>query len=65
MSEPLSSRKYFDAVYIPVGLIIVGVIIVKREWTPYSVVLALALGGWKFLSLRELTPSLHPACRKD
>ncbi|KAH6664330.1 nitrate reductase [Plectosphaerella plurivora] len=52
MSEPLSSRKYFDAVYIPVGLIIVGTIIVKREWTPYSIVLALALGGWKFLSLQ-------------
>lgn len=52
MPEPLSSRKYFDAVYIPVGLIIVGTIIVKREWTPYSIVLALALGGWKFFSLQ-------------
>lgn len=52
MSEPLTSRKYFDAVYIPVGLIIVGTLIIKREWAPYSVAVALALGSWKFWSLQ-------------
>lgn len=61
MSESLASRKYFDAVYIPVGLIIVGTLIVKREWAPYSVALALALGSWKFFSLREFSASRDPA----
>lgn len=57
MTEPITSRKYFDAVYIPVGLIIVGTLIVKRDWAPYGVAVALAMGGWKFYSLRESDPT--------
>lgn len=51
--EPLSSKKYVDGIYIPAGLLVVGVAIVKREWLPYAVLVALALSGIKFLRSRE------------
>ncbi|KAF4619002.1 hypothetical protein G7Y89_g14844 [Cudoniella acicularis] len=41
------SKKYIDGVYIPSGLLVVGCLIVKREWVPYAIALALALGGYK------------------
>lgn len=44
------SKKYIDGVYIPSGLLVVGCLIVKREWVPYAIVLALALGGYKVWS---------------
>ncbi|KAL2753340.1 hypothetical protein ACRALDRAFT_1052057 [Sodiomyces alcalophilus JCM 7366] len=52
MSESVFSRKYFDNVYIPVGLIILGVLIVDRRWIVHSATVALALGAWKFYSLQ-------------
>lgn len=51
--ESLLSRKLFDGIYIPAALIVVGTLIIKREWTPYAVVLALALGSLKFWRNRE------------
>lgn len=50
MANDLLSRSYIDGVYIPSGLLVVGCLIVKREWAPYAVVLALLLGGWKVYS---------------
>ena len=52
MSSPTAqnkylSRSYIDGVYIPSGLLVVGCLIVKREWVPYAILLALALGGYK------------------
>jgi hypothetical protein len=44
------TRKYIDGVYIPSGLLVFGCLIVKREWVPYAVVLALLLGGYKVYS---------------
>lgn len=44
------SKKYIDGVYIPSGLLIFGCWIVKSEWLPYAVALAVTLGGWKFWS---------------
>lgn len=58
--EPLSSKKYVDGIYIPAGLLVFGCFIVKREWVPYAVVLALALGALKFLRTRESCPA--PGC---
>lgn len=52
MSEPLTSRMYIDGIYIPVGLLVVGTLIMKREWALYSVAIALVLGSWKFYRLR-------------
>ncbi|OIW33814.1 ferredoxin reductase-like protein [Coniochaeta ligniaria NRRL 30616] len=47
MSEPMLSKKMFDGIYIPAGLLVVGTIIVKREWTPWAVLLAVILGAIK------------------
>lgn len=55
MSESWLSRKMFDGIYIPVGLLVVGTIIMKRDWTPYAVVLALFLGGIKAYRMRKYT----------
>ncbi|KAL2156524.1 hypothetical protein VTH82DRAFT_1269 [Thermothelomyces myriococcoides] len=48
MADSLLARKYFDGIYIPFGLLVVGTVIVKREWTVYAVLLGLALGSWKY-----------------
>ncbi|RYP79746.1 hypothetical protein DL770_006535 [Monosporascus sp. CRB-9-2] len=51
MSEPsLTSKGYVDGIYIPAGLLVVGTYIVKKEWAPFAVLLALALGAFKFYS---------------
>lgn len=55
--EPLSSKKYVDGIYIPAGLLVVGVAIVKREWLPYAVLVTLALSAIKFWRTREFFPS--------
>lgn len=44
------TRKYIDGVYIPSALLVFGCLIVKQEWVPYSIVLALLLGGYKVYS---------------
>ncbi|EFX03109.1 NADH-cytochrome b5 reductase [Grosmannia clavigera kw1407] len=45
------SRRFVDGVYIPAGLLIFGVFIVKREFTLYAVTLALVLGAGKVFSM--------------
>lgn len=60
--EPLSSKKYVDGIYIPAGLLVVGVAIVKKEWLPYAVLVAVALSAIKFLRSREFSyPTASPA----
>ncbi|KAF2787466.1 NADH-cytochrome b5 reductase 1 [Melanomma pulvis-pyrius CBS 109.77] len=44
----LLAPQFVHGIYIPTGLLIVGVAIVKKEWLPYAVALAVFLGGWKF-----------------
>ena len=51
--DSLTSKKYVDGIYIPVGLLIFGTIIVKREWTPYAAVIAVILGAIKYYNGRE------------
>jgi cytochrome-b5 reductase len=58
--NPLLTKAYVDGVYIPSGLLIVGTLIVKREWIPYAILLALALGGYKVWSNR-IQSVLKPA----
>ncbi|KXX78212.1 NADH-cytochrome b5 reductase 1 [Madurella mycetomatis] len=48
MSDSLLARKYIDGIYIPVGLLVVGTAIVKREWTVYALLLGIVLGSVKF-----------------
>lgn len=49
----LLSRQYIDYVYVPGALLVVGTLIVKKEWAVYSLVLALALGSYNFWNFRE------------
>lgn len=60
--EPLSSKKYVDGIYIPAGLLVVGVAIVKKEWLPYAVLVTLALSAIKFWRSRKFSvfPLLLP-----
>jgi len=50
--DSLLARKYFDGIYIPCGLLVIGTIIVKREWAPYAVLVAIALGSMKYYNNR-------------
>ncbi|KAI1378338.1 ferredoxin reductase-like protein [Hypoxylon crocopeplum] len=45
---PLSSKAYFDGIYIPAGLLVLGTFIIKREWTPYAALIAIVLGASKY-----------------
>ncbi|KFA63541.1 hypothetical protein S40285_00306 [Stachybotrys chlorohalonatus IBT 40285] len=53
------ARHYIDYVYAPAALLVVGTLIVKREWAPYSVLLAAALGAYNFYNFRESDHELH------
>lgn len=61
MSEPAFSKKMIDGIYIPAGLLVVGTVIVKREWTPFAVLLALILGAIKAYGMRKHIPSALPS----
>ncbi|KAK4212411.1 hypothetical protein QBC37DRAFT_194401 [Rhypophila decipiens] len=52
MSESVLSRKYFDGIYIPAGLLVVGSLLTKPEWAPYAALLAVALGALKFFNMQ-------------
>lgn len=58
MVSKFTSSEFVNGIYIPSGLLIVGVAIVKSEWLPYAVVLAAALGGWKVVNSCKC-PCLH------
>lgn len=49
----LLSSQYINGIYIPSGLLLVGIAIVKKEWLPYAVVVAIILGSWKIYSNRQ------------
>ncbi|MCJ1358646.1 MAG: NADH-cytochrome b5 reductase [Icmadophila ericetorum] len=46
------SPQYINGVYIPSGLLLVGVAICKIEWLPYAALVALLLGSYKFYQNR-------------
>ncbi|KAH8175846.1 oxidoreductase FAD-binding domain-containing protein [Sarocladium implicatum] len=48
----LFARHLIDYVYVPGFLLVVGTLVVKREWTPYSVALALAFGTYNFFQFQ-------------
>ncbi|MCJ1400470.1 NADH-cytochrome b5 reductase [Xylographa trunciseda] len=64
--KPVSflSPQYINGVYIPSGLLLVGCAIVKVEWLPYAVVLALALGTWK-IYINQTKKVLKPDVFQD
>lgn len=54
--SPFLSKEYINGVYIPSGLLVVGCLIVKKEWLPFAIAIALALGGWKVYNSRKFPP---------
>ncbi|KAG9243080.1 hypothetical protein BJ878DRAFT_543644 [Calycina marina] len=56
------SKKYIDGIYIPSGLLVVGCLLVKKEWLPYAVLLAAALGGFKMFRVQAV---LKPTVFQD
>lgn len=50
-----TSRSFIDGLYIPSALLIVGTAIVKKEWLPYAVTLALLLGAFKIYGAQPKT----------
>jgi cytochrome-b5 reductase len=46
--------QFVHGVYIPSALLMVGTIIVKKEWWPFALLLVVGLGGWKLYSSRKI-----------
>lgn len=61
--DGLLARQYIDYIYVPAGLLVVGTAIVKMDWTPYAVLLAIALGVWNYYSFREYSLPSHLGLR--
>lgn len=49
------SQLKFDYVYIPALLLVGGTLIVKRDWTIYSLVIAMAFAAYNYNSLSKWT----------
>lgn len=59
------SPQYINGIYIPSGLLLVGIAIVKKEWLPYAITVAIVLGSWKIYSNRQSNSQLHLPSRVD
>ena len=60
-AEAFSLKR--DYIYVPAFLLIAGTFVVKRDWTPYAAVLAVAFGVYNFYALRESpNPSSSTLC---
>lgn len=59
MAESLLARKYVDGIYIPLGLLVFGTAIVKREWTGYALLVGVVLGAIKYFNSRTLLSRLY------
>ncbi|PBP17188.1 nitrate reductase [Diplocarpon rosae] len=55
----LFSKQNVNGVFIPSGLLVFGMLVVKREWVPYAVVVAALLSGFKLWSSKA-KPVLKP-----
>jgi len=62
MSDSLFSKGYINGVYIPSALLLIGTYIVKSDWIPYAVGLAVLLGGFKIFNNRMILAPLKQ-CR--
>ena len=55
----LLAPQYINGVYLPVGLLLAGTAIIKKEWLPIAAVLGALLGVWKVFSpSRKRHPNL-------
>ncbi|KAI1854692.1 hypothetical protein JX265_002330 [Neoarthrinium moseri] len=46
----LTSSQNINGIIIPVGLLIFGTVIVKKEWAPFAAILGLVLGAFRYLT---------------
>lgn len=49
-STSLLASQFVNGVYIPSGLLLAGVGIVKPQWLPYAIAISLVLGAWRIYS---------------
>ena len=49
-ANSLLSPQFINGVYIPSGLLLLGVGIIKFEWLPFAIAVSLVLGAWKIYS---------------
>lgn len=47
------SSQYINGIYIPSGLLLLGIAIVRAAWIPYAAALVLVLGSWKIYRNRN------------
>lgn len=55
------SSKMINGIYIPAGLLVFGTIIVKKEWAPWAVLVAVLLGSlkaWNIKPKKVLKPNV-------
>ncbi|MCJ1336841.1 NADH-cytochrome b5 reductase [Bachmanniomyces sp. S44760] len=58
------SPQYINGIYIPSGLLLVGVGICKVEWLPYAALIAIVLGAWKVYN-NQVKKVLKPDVYQD
>ena len=49
----LLSPQLVNSVYIPSGLLLAGVGVLKVQWLPYAIAVAFVLGAWRIYSVGE------------
>lgn len=66
-NSSLLARHYIDYVYAPGLLLVVGTLIVKKEWTPYAALIAVLFGIYNFMAFRKLCqiPCFHCSYRVE
>ena len=52
-SKAFLSSQYINGIYIPSALLLGGIAIVKKEWLPYAVAVAVVLSSWKVFNNRK------------
>ncbi|KAF0644207.1 hypothetical protein FPSE5266_04777 [Fusarium pseudograminearum] len=63
-NDSLLAKHYIDYVYAPGLLLIVGTLIIKKEWTPYAALVAIAFGIYNFLAF-QVKKTLKPDVFQD
>lgn len=62
------SKQNVNGIIIPSSLLVVGTLIVKKEWAPWACLLAAIMSGWKLFSTSTSCISLadsHHICQAD
>lgn len=59
-NHSLFARHYIDYVYAPGLLLVVGTLIVKKEWAPWALLVAVVFGIYNFMAFRKLPPGGNP-----